>query len=440
MRITRGAGAALAVALLAPASAMAVTYPPPSDPGSPSKPPKHTHTLKVCKQKKCRYHRIQKAINHAKQGDTVKVANGTYREGLKISGRKKAFLRLIGNPKNPRKVVLEGKGLHGSPAQNGVQINGANHVTINGFHARHYRGNGFFAVNVDGYTLTHLIAEQTGVYGIYAFNSRGGTMTNSEAYYNNDSGFYIGQTPPQVKPKRSIVKNVKSWGNVLGFSGTNMRYVTITKSEWFNNGLGIVPNALDSEKYAPPEDNVITDNDVFWNNFNYFAGAPFKVGKTSTGFDFPPGIGILLFGSRTTQVTNNRVYGNFLLGMGVVQQFVLKQQDAALPIGNVFSGNDMGLGGSDLNGRDMAYDGSGSKNCFENNTLRSPNVPADNNTFATCPGPDPNHADGSVLAEGANWIGDDTHEKYWIRHDHAAHKGYNPLEHWAKGFKPGGGL
>ena len=97
-------------------------------------------------------------------------------------------------------------------------------------------------------------------------------MENSEASYNNDSGFYIGQTPKQTTPERSIVRNVKSFGNVLGFSGTNMRYVTITKSQWFNNGTGIVPNALDTEKYAPPEDNVITDNDIFWNNFNYYAG------------------------------------------------------------------------------------------------------------------------------------------------------------------------
>ena len=73
------------------------------------------------------------------------------------------------------------------------------------------------------------------------------------------------------------MRNVSAYGNVLGFSGTNMRYVTITKSKWFNNGLGIVPNALDSEKYAPPEDNVITDNDIFWNNFNYYTGAPFML-------------------------------------------------------------------------------------------------------------------------------------------------------------------
>ena len=59
-----------------------------------------------------------------------------------------------------------------------------------------------------------------------------------------------------------------------------MRYVTITKSRFYNNALGIAPNALDSEKYPPAEDNVIIDNDIFWNNFNFHQGnPPFAVRK-----------------------------------------------------------------------------------------------------------------------------------------------------------------
>src|SRR5205823_13622946 len=95
----------------------------------------------------------------------------------------------------------------------------------------------------------------TGIYGVYAFNSKGGEISHSSASWNNDGGFYIGQTPPQSKPERSLVTDVSSYDNVIGFSGTNMRYVTITKSKFFNDGVGIVPNALDSEKFAPPEDN-----------------------------------------------------------------------------------------------------------------------------------------------------------------------------------------
>ena len=77
-------------------------------------------------------------------------------------------------------------------------------------------------------------------------------MLHSEAYYVNDGAFYIGQTPPQDKPVQSIVRNVDGWGSPIGFSATNMRYVTITKSRFYNNGarhrperarLGEVPAA-----------------------------------------------------------------------------------------------------------------------------------------------------------------------------------------------------
>src|SRR3954452_24418994 len=129
--------------------------------------------------------------------------------------------------------------------------------------------------------MNHLIAKQTGVYGLYAFNTIGGSMLNSEAYYVNDGAFYIGQTPPQDKPIRSIVRNVSGWGSPLGFSATNMRYVTITRSRFYNNALGIAPNALDSERNPPAEDNEIIDNDICSNNFNSHKCKPPFTPRTS---------------------------------------------------------------------------------------------------------------------------------------------------------------
>ena len=43
-------------------------------------------------------------------------------------------------------------------------------------------------------------------------------MSNSEAYYVNDGAFYIGQTPPQAKPIRSIVAQRRRLGRPIGFS------------------------------------------------------------------------------------------------------------------------------------------------------------------------------------------------------------------------------
>jgi hypothetical protein len=432
---TIGAGVAAAM-LLMPASAMAVTYPPPSDPGKPGKRPTNTHTLKVCKHGKHCFKTIQKAVNAAKKGDTIKVAAGTYREGVKIAGQKKAYLRLIGNAGKPRSVVIDSKGLNGAAAQNGVLINGTDFVEVSGIYARNYKGNGFFAVNSSSYDFNHLVAAYGGAYGLYAFNSKGGRMTDSEAFYNNDSGFYVGQTPKQTKPKRTFAKNLVAWGNVIGWSGTNMRYTTITKSRFFDNAVGIVPNALDSEKFPPAEDNVIADNDVFWNNFNYTKDAPFTQRNAATPFLYPPGTGIVLFGGRRNLVQNNRVYGNWLVGISTIKQFVLQQTDAADTIDNKIEGNQLGLGGTDLNGYDLFYDGSGSGNCFTDNQLTSSNIPADNSTFAACPFTGANAFDQNLDSMAIQWVGDPV-GSHWVRHDHTAKPGYNPLEVWTPSFDPG---
>jgi hypothetical protein len=433
MSPTRIIGLALVAALALPGAALAGDYPPPAKPSTTQKAPKGPfHTLTVCK-KGCKYRTIQSAVNKAKAGDTVKVKSGTYREGVTVLGSSKRYLKLVGNPSDRSKVVLDGSRGKGVPRQNGVRVDGANNVTINGFTAKHYNGNGFYLVNVSGYHLNHLNATLVGVYGIYAFNSIGGVMENSEASYNSDSGFYIGQTPKQTTPERSIVRNVKAFGNVLGFSGTNMRYVTITKSQWFNNGTGLAPNALDSEKYAPDEDNVITDNDIFWNNFNYYVGAPFKRRKSSVGsVPYPVGVGVIIFGGRRNQVTNNRIYGNYLTGFATLKQILLKQADAADPVGNQVHDNQFGLGGADLNGRDLVYDGSGSDNCFGPNVGVALTLPADGSVYAPCPFTGANAFNQAAQSEAFGWAGDTTHEKFWIKHPHAAKKGYTPLEHYKK--------
>jgi hypothetical protein len=441
MRI-RMLAVALAAMFLIPGTAMAGSYPAPKDPGKGPKVTGKGKTLTVCKKKGCKYRTVQKAVNAATGRDTIKVKKGTYREGVKVIGSRYDGLKLVG----AKGVILDGKGLKGGGAQNAVFVNSADGVTVKGFHARHYKANCFFASNVVGYTLTKLVAEDCGAYGIFAFNSKGGEMSNSEAFYNHDSGFYVGQTPPQKgRVKRTIVKNVKSWGNVLGFSGTNMKYVTITKSQWYNNGAGIVPNALDSEKYAPPSDNVIADNDIYWNNLNFYYGAPFEIPETSAAsIPYPIGVGILLFGSQNTTVESNRIFGNWLGGFAEIPAVQLAGSDdpalkeASVLRNNTVRNNAFGLGGTDLNGRDMVYDGSGTGNCFEGNQILSPNLPASGATFAPCPGPAANTVDPAVLPEALGWVlgasrdNPASYEAAWVKHPHAARKGVQPLERFTK--------
>ena len=434
--IVVSAVACAAVALALAPAAGAANYPPPAKPtGGTGKPKGPFRTLRVCPSNPRCFPRIQDAVNRAQPGDTIRVAHGTYHEAVKVIGNGKRYIKIIGDPKNPSKVVLEGKGTRG--ASNGIQIRDASHVTLNGLQAQHYKANGFFALRADNYTFTNLKAFLVGVYGIYAFHTVGGSITDSEAAWNSDSGFYIGETPPQTKPVRSIVRNIVSYGNVLGWSGTNMRYVTITQSKFYNNGTGVVPNALSSEKFAPPEDNVITGNDIFWNNYNYYAGAPFKVRPPAADSTaYPVGVGVLLFGSRTTRIENNRIYGNWLSGAGMIQQFLLTKVPEAMDlIGNSIQNNQFGLNGTDLNGRDIVYDGNGTNNCIGPNEGVQVTVPADGSTMAPCPFSGANAFSGAVQQELISWALDDTHEAYLVKHDHAAQAGLTPLEHYTGGVK-----
>ncbi len=414
--------AMMAAALLVPAGASAQTYPAPKDPGKVQPKPKGPHkTYTVCHKKHaCDFRSIQKAVNKARAGDTIRVRNGVYREAVTINGKGKRYLRLVGNAKKPRKVVLRAKG----NMQNGVFINNADKVTVDGFFARNYKGNGFFVTNANGYTFTHLVAKQTGVYGLYAFNTIGGKMLHSEAYYVNDGAFYIGQTPPQDKPVQSIVRDVDGWGSPIGFSATNMRYVTITKSRFYNNGVGIVPNALDSEKFPPPENNVIVDNDIFWNNFNFHVGhPPFHVNDQATSALVPIGTGIVFLGGRGNRVENNRIFGNYLGGVAGIDSFLLKQHtEAASFDGNIVKGNAFGRGGTDTNRYDIVYAGQGSNNCF---TVAPTDTVLDRNAIGTCTGK--NVFNQSTYNTMLGWAGGNA-VNGWRPKGHPAKKGFKPLE------------
>jgi hypothetical protein len=351
------------------------------------------------------------------------VRRGVYKEAVRINGRRKRYLKLIGDTRRPARVVLDGSGRK----QNGISVNDADEVTVKGFKARRYRANGFFFTNLNGYTMTKLIAERTGVYGLYAFNTIGGRISDSEAYYVNDGAFYIGQTPPQDRPKQTIVRNVEGWGSPIGFSATNMRYVTITKSRFYNNAVGIVPNALDSEKYPPPENNVIVDNDIFWNNFNFHEGdPPFEPRDEGTAALAPIGTGILLLGGRGHRIENNRFYGNWLTAIAAIDGILVTENPLAGSLDrNDVRDNEFGLSGRDFNGRDLAYDGSGSDNCF---SLAGVGVtmPADRSAFKWC-SEGPNGLSQSARATMLSWTGKAAVDN-WIRHPHARKRGYRPLE------------
>ena len=117
---------------------------------------------------------------------------------------------------------------------------------------RNYLANGVFtSTTAHGYLMKNLRASFNRAYGLFAFNCTGGRMTESVGWGQGDSAFYVGATPLQAKPKWTKLDHLDGYENVLGYSGTNSKYMKITKSNFYNNGVGVVPNTLDSEPFEP---------------------------------------------------------------------------------------------------------------------------------------------------------------------------------------------
>jgi len=96
---------AILIALLAfPTAASAGTYPPAGNPGKGGGKVRKgkAKTFTVCKQRKCKYRSIGAAVRKARGGDTIKVKNGTYKEGVNITGSRYDGLKLVGNAGKPR--------------------------------------------------------------------------------------------------------------------------------------------------------------------------------------------------------------------------------------------------------------------------------------------------------------------------------------------------
>ncbi len=402
----------------------------------------------VCKHG-CDYRTIQDAVDDTGKKAVIKVKPGTYREGVVVRGSKHDGITIKGTSKDASDVVLQGKRAkdpNGQPANNGIETLKVDKPRVLNLTVKNYLANGIHFVNCDGYLAKNVIASFNRAYGIFAFNCIGGRMTKSVGFGHGDSAFYVGQTPDQAKPKWTRLDHNAAYENVLGYSGTNSKYVSITDSDYYNNGVGIVPNTLDSEAFEPTENGVIEDNNVFWNNFNYFLPNS-RVKTVSNGLgevegigtiQFPTGAGIVLLGADGWIVRNNQIFGNFKWGAAAISD-PFNEDDNAISLNNQFINNQMSRNGTDTNAVDFFSDGSGSGNCWSGNTTttfdHSQSMP-DPILYPSCPAPVGTGGNGASIGdqeqfgELAGYVTTNPPENQecsWTKHDHPAFKKFKPL-------------
>jgi hypothetical protein len=337
--------------------------------------PSSSAPLTVCKHG-CRYTTIQAAVNASGRNATISVKPGRYVEGVTVSGHQHDGLHIIGAGNTPAAVLIEGKNAHGpeGSAQNGIEGDNVNNLDLENMKADHFAANGFFINTCNGFTMKKLVAGFNHSYGLYVFKCVGGRMTQSVGYGNGDSAFYVGGTPFQKHPAWTTLDHDTGYKNVLGYSGTNSKYVLIRDSEFYNNGAGIVPNTLTSEPWQPASTGIIKHNLIYWNNFDYYRpGSPVRTVSGGVGTDaanYPIGAGVILFGASGWKVEDNSIFGNFLWGAAAFSD-PTNTSGKAENNGNRFVANRMGAQFKDANGVDFYNDGSGRGTCFMHNSAGS---------------------------------------------------------------------
>ena len=256
------------------------------------------------------YPTIQEAVDAAEAGALILVQPGTYHEAVNVTTDN---LTIRGLDRN--EVILDGQ----MELDNGIRILGAKGVTVENMTATNYTRNGFFWTGVDGFRGAYLTAYRTGDYGVYVFDSMNGDLEHIYAAGSPDAGIYIGE----CYPCNSVVDDVVSEHNGLGYSGTNSGgNLLIVNSVFRFNRAGIVPNSGSYELCYPQRETTIVGNVVHSNNQ---ADTPaIDVALLAMGN------GILSAGGVLNNIERNLVYDHDKTGIGLVP-FLEEDPNDAIP-------------------------------------------------------------------------------------------------------------
>ena len=302
---------------------------------------------------------IQSVVDQARPGDVVEIPYAIYHETVvvDISG-----LTIRGIPDAAGEYPLfNGKDL----LVDGV-ISSGNDFEISHLKFTNFRGNAVIAEGVTGVHMHHLIAENTGVYGLYPVQSTDVLIEDSIVSGVNDAGIYAGQS------ERVVIRNNEVFGNVLGIEAENTFDVQIYGNHAHDNTLGIIVVLLPNLTSKVNLETKVYDNLVENNNLANFA----RDGTAAALV--PSGAGIAVIGSDGCEIYGNTIRGNRSAGVGIFHLNVAYSPDEinvpATPENNWVHDNVFDNNGFDadafitdlgISGADILWDVSGAGNRFD---------------------------------------------------------------------------
>ncbi|MDQ3983444.1 MAG: right-handed parallel beta-helix repeat-containing protein [Actinomycetota bacterium] len=300
---------------------------------------------------------IQAAVDAAASGSTIVIGPGVYKGDVSITTDD-----LVVKGVDRFRTVLHGD----DRRSNGFVVTGADEVTIANLTVRNFTGTGVGFADSTRYTAARIDAIKNRTHGIHVTRSYEGVIRNSFAWGSGASAFYV----DECMGCGALLDHLHAETNYLGYSGTNATGVTIRNSTWVHNGAGIVPNTAPEGELAPSRGTLVVANVIRDNN--YTTAPPPAAAET---FGIPFGTGIWLAGVENNVVRDNVVHDHDRYGVLVTQTV-----DGSLPENNAVLRNEIARALRYA----LAWDGSGSDNCFSHNDFTGETGPPEIETRYAC--------------------------------------------------------
>jgi len=241
---------------------------------------------------------IQAAVDRASAGDLIQVHPGVYNQVVSVD---KDGITLEGLVINGERAILDGQGT----LPDAVLGSGSD-FTIEGFHIRHFSGNGIVVNKARNVVFRNLIAEDAGLYAVYPVECDGVLVEGCVVSGTSDAGIYVGQS------RNIVVRNNEVFNNVAGIEIENSVNALVENNSAHHNTGGILVFLLPSGASKVSDQCRVVNNRVWDNNHVNFA-------KPGTSVSFlPQGTGMLIMGADNVEVTKNEIYGNDTIGISVM--------------------------------------------------------------------------------------------------------------------------
>ena len=194
-------------------------------------------------------------------------------------------------------------------------------------------------------------------------------MTHSTGYGHGDSAFYVGQTPPQAKPKRTETRPPRSATRTCSATPARTPSTWTSPTPTSSTTAPASSRTRSTPRVTQPNGRPgrSRDNEIFWNNYNYFLPARrqdrLRRARPLGGLtiNYPTGVGDGPLRPDDWRSRDNNVFGNFKWGVAAFSDpFVAAAVSEQQPVRR----QPMGRDGTDPTQSDFFNDGSGGGNCF----------------------------------------------------------------------------